>query len=94
MKKILILGGTKYAGNALLKDLMKSDNYQITVLSRHKIEGVFSIQGDRKNTELLSQIFKHKYDFVIDFICFCLPDAQKLLNTLKINGSKQKIIFI
>jgi nucleoside-diphosphate-sugar epimerase len=94
MKKILILGGTKYAGNALLKDLMKSDNYQITVLSRHKIEGVFSIQGDRKNTELLSQIFKHKYDFVIDFICFCLPDAQKLLNTLKINGAKPKIIFI
>lgn len=94
MKKILILGGTKYAGNALLKGLIKSDNYQITVLSRHKVEGVFSIQGDRKNPELLNQIFKNKYDIVIDFICFCLPDAKKLLNALKINGAKPKIIFI
>lgn len=94
MRKILILGGTKYAGNALLKDLMKSDNYQITVLSRHKIEGVFSIQGDRKNPELLRQIFKQKYDVVIDFICFCLPDAKKLLDALKTNGAKPKIILI
>ena len=58
MKKILILGCAKYSGNTLLKDLMESDNFQITVLSRHKIERVFSIQGDRKNQELLIQTFK------------------------------------
>tara|TARA_B110000046_G_scaffold182716_1_gene217308 strand:+ start:4646 stop:5506 length:861 start_codon:yes stop_codon:yes gene_type:complete len=94
MKKILILGGTKYAGKAFIKDLMESDNYQITVLSRHKIEGVFSFQGDRKDQELLTQTFKHKYDIVIDFICFCLPDAKKLLDAIKKNGTKPKIIFI
>ncbi len=94
MKQILILGGTKYVGKAFLKALIKSDNYQITVLSRHKIEGLFSIQGDRKDKELLTQTLKHKYDFVIDFICFCLPDAKKLLDAIKENDTRPKIIFI
>lgn len=94
MKKILIIGGTRYTGNALVKDLIKLNKYQITVLSRHKIEGVFSIQGDRKNQELLFQTFKQKFDIVIDFICFCLPDAKKLLDALKMNGAKPKIIFV
>lgn len=94
MKKILIIGGTRYTGNALLKDLIKLDKYQITVLSRHKIEGVFSIQGDRKNQELLFQIFKYKFDIVVDFICFCLPDAKKLLDAIKRNSANPKIIFV
>ena len=58
MKKILILGGTKYEGKKGLKDLMKSDNYQITVLSRHKIEGVFQFKEVCKFKKLLSQISK------------------------------------
>ena len=94
MKQILIFGGTKYVGKAFLKALMKSDNYQITVLSRHKIEGLLSIQGDRKDKELLIQTLKHKYDFVIDFICFSLPDAKKLLDAIKQSGTRPKIIFI
>ena len=92
--KILILGGTKYVGKALLNSLIKFDNHHISVLSRHKINNVHSIKGDRKDQELLLQTLKYKYDIIIDFICFCLPDAKKLLDAIKINGTKPKIIFI
>lgn len=93
-KKILILGGTKYVGKALLNELISNNDNQITVLSRHRIEKVTFIEGNRKNQALLLDIFKDEYDIVIDFICFCLPDAAKLLKAIQNNGTRTKIIFI
>ena len=93
-KKVLILGGTKYVGKALVSELLSNHDYQVTILQRREIEGVNFIKGDRKDQILLLSIFKDRYDIVIDFICFCLPDAFKLIESIHKNNNQSKIIFV
>ena len=94
MKKILILGGTKYAGKAFIEELRLNENYDFTVLSRQKVKSINYVEGDRKNEELLTSLLKVKYDIIIDFICHCLPDAEKLISAISSNNSNPRIIFI
>ena len=94
MKKILILGGTRYVGKALLNHLLKNKSIQVDVLSRRKIEGLNTIIGDRKDQTLLNNVVKKDYDYIIDFIGYCLPDAKKLIKALSLGSYKTKIIFI
>lgn len=94
MKKILILGGTKYVGKAFLNEMIANHNHKITVLSRHKIENIISIEGNRKDEALLLKMLNNEYDIIIDFICFCLPDAKKLIDAINKNSKNPKIIFI
>ena len=53
MKKILILGGTRYVGKALLNHLLKNKSIQVDVLSRRKIEGLIRLLVTEK-TKLYS----------------------------------------
>ena len=70
MKSVLIFGGTKYLGKALLKKIKKKFN--ITVLSRKKTKissniDSFIINRDSKKS-IENFIHNKKFDFVIDFI--------------------------
>ena len=93
MKKILILGGTRYVEN-IIKSFIKIKSIQVKVLSRRKIEGLNTIIGDRKDQILLNNVVKKDYDIIIDFIGYCLPDAKKLVKALSLGSYKTKIIFI
>ena len=64
------------------------------MLSRRKIEGLNTIIGDRKDQTLLNNVVKKDYDYIIDFIGYCLPDAKKLVKVLSLGSYKTKIIFI
>lgn len=94
MKKILILGGTRYVGKAFLQQLLTYKGVDVDVLSRRELSGFETVIGNRKDQDLLKNLVKRNYDVIIDFIGYCLPDAQKLINALKLGNFTPKIIFI
>ena len=94
MKKILILGGTRYVGLELIK-LLNKKKIDLFIASRRKIDHKKFIFLDRKNIDNLNEIFsKHEFDIVVDFICYSSLDSKKLLDSLKINNRTPKLIII
>ena len=92
--KILILGGTKFAGLELTKRLIKNPEINLTVASRRNLPNITIKRIDRKSLEDLSSLFAENYDLVIDFICFNKIDAEKLISALAINNQFPKILSI
>lgn len=94
MKKILILGGTKYVGLELIS-LLDKKKVEFYIASRKKIDHKNYISIDRKNSSNLNELFNsYDFDLIIDFICYSSLDSKKLLDALKINKRNPKIIFI
>lgn len=94
MKKILVLGGTKYVGLELIK-LLNFEKIDYYVASRKQIFIKNYIFIDRKNIKDLDSLFsKHNFEIVIDFICFSSLDSKKLVDSLKLNNRKPKLIVI
>ena len=88
MKKVLILGGTKFIGKAVI-DVLK-DKYQVYILNRgnNPIPKTFQITADRENK--LDLLKNYCFDFVIDISGM---NRNHLLNTLPYINTK-KYLFI
>jgi len=96
MKKILILGGTKFVGRQLVEKLIEDKSNEIYLFNRGETNpsifpGVQKIIGDRE-TEDINQIKDHSWDYVVDFSSFY---PQSLKNTiLNINKDVKNYIYI
>ncbi|MBR2769450.1 MAG: NAD-dependent epimerase/dehydratase family protein [Solobacterium sp.] len=72
MKKILILGGTRFLGPALIRKLLEKGGTSLTCFHRglhmedRKNENVEHVIGDRKNERDVRELFGTDYDLVID----------------------------
>lgn len=77
MKKILILGGTRYLGKLIAKQLPK-DEFQIATLSRsHHTVGTKHFVCDRKDTAELGKIFRSfNPNIILDMVNFDQSDAK------------------
>lgn len=78
--KILILGGTRYFGKRLAKNLLFKGHH-VTVLSRGNVdpglERVSRLTGDRTSLESLKKALGDtKFDVVVDNICMTAKDAE------------------
>jgi nucleoside-diphosphate-sugar epimerase len=77
MEKILILGGTRYLGRLIAKQLLK-EQFQIATLSRsqHAV-GVKHFICDRKDTAELGKIFRYfNPNIILDMVNFDQSDAK------------------
>ncbi|WP_297631908.1 NAD-dependent epimerase/dehydratase family protein [uncultured Clostridium sp.] len=80
MKEILVLGGTRFFGKELVKELIKKGN-NITILTRGNLENTFEgnvkhIIADRSNKESLEKAVDGlKFDIIYDNICYSPNDA-------------------
>jgi nucleoside-diphosphate-sugar epimerase len=92
--KVLVLGGTKYLGLQTIYRLIRYGHFELSVASRSKVENINVKYFDRKSLDSLVTLLKEPFDLIIDFICFTMPDANKLINALRVNNSTPKIIMI
>jgi nucleoside-diphosphate-sugar epimerase len=94
MKRVLIIGGTRYLGLELL-NLFNEDEYELFIASRKDIGHKNFVLIDRKNQKDLDDLFKKtQYDLVIDFICYSAIDATILWNSIQLQKKKPKLILI
>lgn len=96
MKKLLILGGTRFVGKKLLFKIGKSqDELKVFVASRRRIDTDNFFYIDRKNPQDLKEIFfKHRFDIVLDFINFSSTDSENLISVIKNSGQNPHLIVI
>ncbi len=94
--KILLLGGTKFVGLELLKILFTTNKFEVHIASRKDLGYSNFHEIDRKNTDDLVKLFSHlRFDVVVDFISFSLPDALKLIEAIRNSrGVKPYLITI
>lgn len=95
-KRILILGGTMFAGRALVERLMNDDRYVLTLFNRGKSNsGIFpsvtQMHGNRETDDIL-QVCDQHWDVVIDFSGYYPKTFSQLLNRL--SGKVGRYIFI
>jgi nucleoside-diphosphate-sugar epimerase len=88
--KILFLGGKRFYGNSLLKELIRLKKFQIYVVYRNKkpaikkTSKVFFIKCERDSEkEILKKLNKERYDFVFDNNCYNVENCKKLIQNLK-----------
>lgn len=98
MKKLLIIGGTRFVGRNLLEKLIHNHpHYSVTLFNRgitnpHLFPEINKIFGDRKNIEDISKIATTFWDCIIDISGYW-PDAlEQQLNIHK--GNFDKYIYI
>jgi nucleoside-diphosphate-sugar epimerase len=94
MKKVLVIGGTKYLGLEFI-NLLINQNIDLFVASRKEICVENFIKIDRKNQDHLNKTFlNNEFDIVIDFINYSGLDSKKLLDSLKLQKYTPKLILI
>lgn len=94
MKKILVIGGTRFLGLDFIK-LINEDQYELFVASRKDIKTNNFRLIDRKSQDDLNKLFsENQFDVVIDFICYSSMDASVLYNSLLLQKRMPKLIVI
>ena len=83
--KILVLGGTKFAGIHLVNELL-SNGHEVTIATRGKTQDSFGDSVKRKvierqNHDSLFAAFNNEfYDVVVDNLAYCSNDVRVLLD--------------
>jgi 2'-hydroxyisoflavone reductase len=95
-KKILILGGTMFAGRALVERLMNDNRYVLTLFNRGKSNsGIFpsvtQMHGNRETDDIL-QVCDQHWDIVIDFSGYYPKTFSQLLD--RMSDKVGRYIFI
>lgn len=96
MKKVLVLGGTRFFGRKLVERLVE-EQHDVTIVTRGRSENPFGnavkhIQVDRKDMTALREAMAGKeFDIVYDNICYSPNDAKKFCDIF--NGSIKKLVF-
>ena len=87
MKKILIIGGTKFVGRVIVETLLEQGGFDIHLYNRGKTnKDLFpklkTFIGDR-HTDNFQEIARHDWDVVIDTSCYLPLPFRRLLDVLK-----------
>lgn len=89
MKKILIIGGSRFVGPAIIERLLKKD-YKIYIFNRGNEYGadikedVIKIKGDKENVDDLMKLNEFApYDLVYDMSTYNLIQQGYLISILK-----------
>lgn len=96
MKKILVLGGTRFFGRKLVEVLLE-EGHQVTIMTRGTTSHPFGDQvehiiGDRSMKEQLKNHFEgRKFDIVYDNICYTSNEARDFCEVF--NGNIGKLVF-
>lgn len=83
MRKILILGGTRFFGKRLVERLLEDSKNEVTILTRGETSDPFGdlvhrIQVDRSQPEAFAQALGDtSWDVVYDDICFSPDEADQ-----------------
>lgn len=86
--EILVLGGTRFFGIHLVRELIKN-GHTVTIATRGKTKDEFGnrvkrITIERTNMESLKNAFKSKfYDIVYDNLAYCSNDVKNILNAVE-----------
>lgn len=88
MKKILILGGTRYLGKTIVNQLFLNSKFEIAFLSRSNIKSnIRHFVCDRKNTDGLNKVFKEfGPNIIIDMINFDKIDSENIASLYENNS--------
>ena len=96
MKKVLVLGGTRFFGRKLV-ELLLADGHDVTIVTRGKLANLFGdkvkhLIVDRRDTEALSKAVEGEYyDIVYDNICYSPNEAKAFCDIF--NGKMGKLVF-
>lgn len=96
MKKILILGGTRFFGKRLVEKLLQQQQ-EVTVLTRSELPNnlknqVTHLQCDRTNkTQLTQAIGDQQFDIVYDNVNYGHQDAKDAIDVFK--GKTKRYVF-
>ena len=96
MKKVLILGGTRFIGRNLVERLQRTGAFDLTLFHRgltgsELFPEVQRIRGDR-NTDEVRRISKENWDFVIDLSCYFPDSLQTTLECLQ--NAPERYLFV
>lgn len=94
--KLLLLGGTQFIGRNIVNELIKMDNYDLTLFNRQESDNnlfpnIKKIKGDRTTSDI-QQIANENWDYVIDCSCYHPVDLENTLASLNLN--LKRYIFI
>ena len=97
MKRILVLGGSYFAGRVLVEELVKEPEVELHLFNRGRvrlgIEGVSEHRGDREEPEqIVNAIPAGRWDAVIDFCAYTPEHVESMLANLP--GEIGQYIFI
>jgi nucleoside-diphosphate-sugar epimerase len=95
-KQVLILGGTMFAGRALVERLLTDERYAVTLSNRGKSNSdIFpmasKLHGNRETDDIL-KVCNQAWDVVVDFSGYYPLTFAELLN--KLSGKVRRYIFI
>lgn len=96
MKKILVFGGTRFFGKALVQHLIKSD-YQVTIATRGITPDEFGqsvrrLIVNREDRDSIRHAFQNQFfDIVFDNICYSPNEAKMICEELE--GKVGRFIF-
>lgn len=96
MKKVLVLGGTRFFGRHLVEQLVEG-GHDVTIVTRGQLANPFGgqvqhITVDRSDQEAFTKAMEGQaYDIVYDNICYSPNDAKVLCEIF--NGRIGKLVF-
>ncbi len=86
-RKILVLGGSYFAGRVFVEEYLKHGGTDITVFNRGRMPlnmpDVREIKGDRDNQTDLRQLAGQHWDYVVDF---CAYEPQQIQDVMQVIG--------
>ena len=92
--KILVIGGTRFVGKALVSMLCIQD-HEITVFTRGRRpvqENVEHIAGDRTNDEALQTLQGRSFDILVDSSGRTLEDSQRVISI--VGSPKYRFLYV
>ena len=96
MKKVLVLGGTRFFGRKLV-ELLLADGHDVTIVTRGRLANPFGdkvkhLIVDRRDTEAFSKAVEGEYyDIIYDNICYSPNEAKAFCDIF--NGKMGKLVF-
>lgn len=83
MKKVLVLGGTRFFGKRLVKGLVDS-GYDVTIATRGRQADPFGneiarMQVDRNDLDSLKRIGSSEWELVFDSLCYTGANASHIV---------------
>ena len=97
MKKILVIGGSYFAGRVFVEELVKKKDVDIHVFNRGRIRlgiaGVTEHCGDREDAaQIRNAIPREQWDAVVDFCAYTPSHIESMLDNMQ--GKIRQYIFI
>jgi len=107
-QSILVLGGTEFMGRTLISELLKREEFRITMLNRgnqywgsenpfgSSVQRILCDREDRQRfiSFIKESVSNRRWDFVVDFSAFHAEDIEALLEGLNFGNSIGHYIYI